>query len=93
MNKRVDGRSLRKIPNARQFNTKITEEFYQKIYKLAQEEGVLIKQVLEKAVNFYLESKKNKSNILSDKSKEKEIKRPATLKNETKQIIRKRKSN
>ncbi|WNE40079.1 MAG: hypothetical protein GBAus27B_000146 [Mycoplasmataceae bacterium] len=82
MNKRVDGRSLRKIPNARQFNTKITEQFYQKIYDLAQEEGVLIKEVIEKAVNFYLESKKQKkekNTISFNNSKEKETKTTPTL--------------
>ena len=85
MNKRVDGRSLRKIPNARQFNTKITEEFYQKIYNLAQAEGVLIKKVIEKAVNFCLESKKPKQEkkiVLSNRSKKTE--KPSILTKEVK---------
>jgi hypothetical protein len=58
MNKKLDGRSLRRSLHLRQFNTKVTEDFYNKIYKLAQEEGVMMREVLEKAVNFYLESKK-----------------------------------
>ena len=61
MPKKLDGRSLRRTPNTRQFNTKITDEFYQKIYDLAQEEKLMIKEVLEKAVIFYIESKKKDS--------------------------------
>ena len=58
MKKKLDGRSLRRTLHLRQFNTKVTEEFYNSIYELAQAEGLMMREVLEEAVNFYLESKK-----------------------------------
>jgi hypothetical protein len=71
MNKKLDGRSLRRSLHLRQFNTKITEEFYNKIYELAQEEGIMMREVLEKSVEFYINNKPKKIATLSIKNKAK----------------------
>src|SRR6476620_2163759 len=50
---RLDGRSLRRSNRVVQFATRVTPEFDQRIRLLAQREGLLIVEVLERALDAY----------------------------------------
>ena len=50
---RVDGRSMRRTNRVVQFATRVTPEFDQRVRAIAMEEGLLIVEVLEKALRVY----------------------------------------
>lgn len=50
---RIDGRSLRRTNRVVQFATRVTPEFDQRVRAIATEEGLLIVEVLEKALQMY----------------------------------------
>ena len=50
---RIDGRSMRRTNRVVQFATRVTPEFDQRVRAIAMEEGLLIVEVLEKALNVY----------------------------------------
>ena len=50
---RVDGRSMRRTNRVVQFATRVTPEFDQRVRTIAMEEGLLIVEVLEKALKVY----------------------------------------
>ena len=50
---RVDGRSMRRTNRVVQFATRVTPEFDQRVRTIAMEEGLLIVEVLEKALRVY----------------------------------------
>ena len=50
---RIDGRSMRRTNRVVQFATRVTPEFDQRVRAIAMEEGLLIVEVLEKALNAY----------------------------------------
>jgi hypothetical protein len=50
---RIDGRSMRRTNRVVQFATRVTPEFDQRVREIAVEEGLLIVEVLEKALNAY----------------------------------------
>jgi|tagenome__1003787_1003787.scaffolds.fasta_scaffold19482859_1 hypothetical protein len=50
---RIDGRSMRRTNRIVQFATRVTPEFDQRVRAIAMEEGLLIVEVLEKALNAY----------------------------------------
>jgi hypothetical protein len=50
---RIDGRSMRRTNRVVQFATRVTPEFDQRVRAIAMEEGLLIVEVLEKALNLY----------------------------------------
>ena len=50
---RIDGRSMRRTNRIVQFATRVTPEFDQRVRVIAMEEGLLIVEVLEKALNAY----------------------------------------
>jgi hypothetical protein len=51
--KKLDGRNLKRTGRTRQLNLKVRDDFYQLIYRLAEEEGCLITELVEKAVLEY----------------------------------------
>ena len=50
---RIDGRSMRRTNRTVQFATRVTPEFDRRVRAIAMEEGLLIVEVLEKALNAY----------------------------------------
>ena len=54
--KKVDGRSARKTNRTVQFATRVTPEWDARIRALAQREGVLLVEILEKALDHYEQS-------------------------------------
>jgi hypothetical protein len=50
---RIDGRSLRRSSRVVQFATRVTPEFDQEIRAIAQRDGLMIVEVLEKALAIY----------------------------------------
>src|SRR5918997_6684482 len=55
---RIDGRSLRKTGRTVQFATKVSLEFDDKLRRIAQRDGLLLVEVLERALEAYEESRK-----------------------------------
>jgi hypothetical protein len=55
---RIDGRSLRKTGRTVQFATKVSLEFDDKLRRIAQRDGLLLVEVLERALEAYEEVKK-----------------------------------
>src|SRR6218665_177128 len=51
--KKIDGRSARKTNRTVQFATRVTPEWDARIRALAQREGVLLVEILEKALDHY----------------------------------------
>jgi hypothetical protein len=58
---RIDGRSLRKTGRTVQFATKVSVEFDDTLRRIAQRDGLLLVEVLERALKAYEEAKKNLS--------------------------------
>jgi hypothetical protein len=54
---RIDGRSLRKTGRTVQFATKVSLEFDDKLRRIAQRDGLLLVEVLERALDAYEEVK------------------------------------
>src|ERR671915_429255 len=54
---RIDGRSLRKTGRTVQFATKVSLEFDGKLRRIAQRDGLLLVEVLERALDAYEEVK------------------------------------
>lgn len=54
--KKIDGRSARKTNRTMQFATRVTPEWDARIRALAQREGVLLVEILEKALDHYEKS-------------------------------------
>ena len=54
--KKIDGRSARKTNRTVQFATRVTPEWDARIRALAQREGVLLVEILEKALDHYEQS-------------------------------------
>lgn len=54
--KKIDGRSARKTNRTVQFATRVTPEWDARIRALAQREGVLLVEILEKALDYYEKS-------------------------------------
>lgn len=50
---KVDGRSMRKTNRTVQFATRVTPEWDSRIRAIAKREGVMLVEVLEKALNLY----------------------------------------
>lgn len=50
---RVDGRTLRKSHRTIQFATRVTDEFDTRLREIAQRDGLLLVEVLEKALDAY----------------------------------------
>ena len=50
---RIDGRSMRRTNRVVQFATRVTPEFDRRVRMIAMEEGLLIVEVLEKAIQAY----------------------------------------
>jgi hypothetical protein len=50
---RIDGRSMRRTNRIVQFATRVTPEFDQRVRAIAMEEGLLIVEILEKALTAY----------------------------------------
>jgi len=50
---KVDGRTLRKTGRTEQLATRVTPEFRRRIHNIAQNEGILIVEVLERALKAY----------------------------------------
>jgi hypothetical protein len=55
---RIDGRSLRKTGRTVQFATKVSVEFDDKLRRIAQRDGLLLVEVLERALEAYEEARK-----------------------------------
>ena len=58
---RIDGRSLRRLRKSRrtvQLATKVSEEFDSKLHYIAQRDGLLLVEVLERALEAYEETRK-----------------------------------
>jgi hypothetical protein len=54
---RIDGRSLRKTGRTVQFATKVSLEFDEKLRRIAQRDGLLLVEVLERALEAYEEGR------------------------------------
>src|SRR5262245_17177760 len=54
---RVDGRSLRKTDRTVQFATRVSWEFDAKLRQIAQRDGLLLVEVLERALDAYEEAR------------------------------------
>jgi hypothetical protein len=50
---RVDGRTLRKSNRTVQFATRVTDEFDARLREIAQRDGLMLVEVLEKALDAY----------------------------------------
>jgi hypothetical protein len=57
-NVRIDGRSLRRSHRTIQFATRVSPEFDERIRAIAQRDGLLLVEVLEKALDAYEKAKK-----------------------------------
>jgi hypothetical protein len=55
---RIDGRSLRRSHRTIQFATRVSPEFDERIRAIAQRDGLLLVEVLEKALNAYEKGKR-----------------------------------
>jgi hypothetical protein len=55
---RIDGRTLRKTGRTVQFATKVSLEFDNKLRRIAQRDGLLLVEVLERALEAYEEARK-----------------------------------
>ena len=53
---RIDGRSLRRSGRTIQFATRVSPDFDMRVRSLAQREGLLLVEILEKALEAYRES-------------------------------------
>jgi hypothetical protein len=58
---RIDGRRLRKTGRTVQFATKVSLEFDAKLRRIAQRDGLLLVEVLERALEAYEEARKEVS--------------------------------
>ncbi len=56
--RRIDGRSLRRTGRTVQFATKVSLEFDDKLRRIAQRDGLLLVEVLERALEAYEEARK-----------------------------------
>ena len=56
---RIDGRSLRKTGRTVQFATKVSLEFDDKLRRIAQRDGLLLIEALERALEAYEETRKS----------------------------------
>ena len=58
---RIDGRTLRRSGRTEQFATRVTTEFKDRIHEIAEEDGVLLVEVLEEALKAYEEKRQKRS--------------------------------
>ena len=58
--RRVDGRSLRRTGRTLQFATRVTEDFDERLHKIAERDGLLLVEVLEQGLAAY-ENTRNSS--------------------------------
>jgi hypothetical protein len=56
--RRLDGRSMRKTGRTVQFATRVSEEWDEKLRHIAQRDGLLLVEVLERALDAYEEARK-----------------------------------
>lgn len=54
---KVDGRRLRRTGRTEQLATRVTREFKKRLYDVAERDGLLLVEVLEKALDAYEESR------------------------------------
>ena len=58
--RRMDGRSLRRTGRTLQFATRVTEDFDERLHKIAERDGLLLVEVLEQGLAAY-ENARNSS--------------------------------
>jgi hypothetical protein len=56
--RRIDGRSLKKTGRTVQLSTKVSSEFDEKLRHIAQRDGLMMVEVLERALEAYEEARK-----------------------------------
>ena len=60
INKKIDGRNLRKTDFTEQLNIKVPEKFKQEFFQLSKDTGMTLGKLLVEIVNFYKENNQSK---------------------------------